>query len=107
MRQLKVRIRAVLSYTLTILLIGGYPAATFALTSPDTTATTTTTSPPPEPKPVYTYDPATGRWNTDSWKYDATSGQYGPVSQPGPTSPTGPTTAPGVPGAALPTETSG
>ncbi len=107
MRQFKVRIRAILSYTLTLLLIGGYPAATFALTSPDTTATTSTTSPPPEPKPVYTYDTATGRWNTDSWKYDATSGQYAPVSQPGPISPTGPTTAPGVPEAVLPTETSG
>ncbi len=99
MRQLKRRVQAVLSYMLTILLIGAYPVATFAETSPTQTvspASSTTTSVVPAPEPVYTFDSTTNRWNTDSWKYNAASGQYEAVSTPDPTSPTGPTSALGA-----------
>ncbi|MBC7869094.1 hypothetical protein H7X69_02870 [Candidatus Saccharibacteria bacterium] len=102
MQEFKKRIQAVLSYVLTILLIGAYPVATFAeavpaaIDSPATSATTPAVSTPaPDPKPVYTYDPTTKHWNSDSWQYDTASGQYRPVSTPGPILPTGPKTTPG------------
>jgi hypothetical protein len=107
MRELRKRIRIVLSYVLTVLLIGGYPAMTFADTAPVTTTspadTTVATAPAPAPAPIYTYDPVTAHWNTDKWQYNAGTGQYGPVSTPGPTSPTGPTVTPGPTGTTVPT----
>lgn len=78
MQALKKRIQIILSLGLAILLTGSYPVATFAQVAPETTTATPTVA----PEPTYTYDAATGRWNTDGWKFDATSGQYAATVPP-------------------------
>lgn len=49
---------------------------------------------PEPPKVTYTYDAATGRWNTNNWTYNPTSGKYEkaiqPVAEPVVVGPTGP-----------------
>lgn len=37
---------------------------------------------PAEPEKTYTYDEATGRWNSNVWTYDAASGKYIPTPAP-------------------------
>ncbi len=53
------------------------PPTPTAETQQTTTPTTTV-----EPKKNYYYDSKTGRWNTDEWKYDSTSGTYVAVPPP-------------------------
>lgn len=101
MREINRRLRVVLSYVLTVILVAGYPAATFAETVVDPTSGAASAA-VADPAPNYTYDSATGRWNSDKWQYDAGSGQYGPVSTPGPVTPTGPSVTPGASGATTP-----
>lgn len=45
-------------YAIAVLIAGGYPLAALAA------------------EPTYTYDPATGRWNTDKWQYNNETGIY-------------------------------
>ena len=44
---------------------------------------------PPKPKPIYTYDQATGRWNTQDWVYSSATGTYQPVVTTSTTPPAG------------------
>lgn len=62
------------------------PAASSTQTQQPTPAPTnqatpspTTPQKPSEPKKTYTYDAKTGRWNSDKWQYDASSGKYVPT----------------------------
>lgn len=52
------------------------PATTTTPTSTPTTTSSETTMVPPAPKTTYTYDAASGRWNSDRWAYDPISGSY-------------------------------
>lgn len=54
-------------------------AVNFPLSAVVGAADPTTTTQPDDP---YSYDPATGHWNTGSWYYDANTGTYQPVTQP-------------------------
>lgn len=73
-------------YLATLLLVGGYPMMTVAAAdtpAPSTTATATALAPAPvKPKTTYTYDKATGHWNTNAWVYNPATNQYEPVSIP-------------------------
>lgn len=83
MRQFKVRIRTVLSYSLTLLLIAACPfvaTSADATTGPTSSQTTTTVVVPTVSKPDTTLGPTS---------------KPGPTSQPGPTSKPGPTSQPG------------
>lgn len=73
-------------------------AVAFPVGMPRAFADTAPTSPAapiapttPAPKPVYTYDPATGHWNTEDWVYDAKTGTYQPVIHTSTTPPPGAT----------------
>lgn len=75
-------------YAAALVLAVGYPLSVFAeevpAASPTPTATQQTekpTSPPKKPKPTYTYNAATGRWDSDKWVYDASSNSYKPAPQ--------------------------
>jgi hypothetical protein len=45
-------------------------------TQPTTSSTTESTT---QPEPTYTYDAATGHWNSNIWTYDPASGTYKPT----------------------------
>lgn len=96
MKRMMRMIRTAVLFVTTFLLVSGYP---FALvvhadsTPPVATPpsqTTTTTAPtsstpapvPPKPEPTYTYNSATGRWDSNVWQYDPATDTYVPVPVP-------------------------
>lgn len=94
MRRLLKLIRTVFLYFAALLLVTGYPLAAMADDTPVATPTSTDTQPAP-PKPTYTYNAATGMWDSNIWQFDPVSGTYkavpAPPSKVDPTIPT-PTT---------------
>ena len=101
MKRRRSALRTVVLYGASLLIFAAYPLPvphvyaedTPAATSPASTETApvaTATSPAaasaeqPAPasepvKPTYTYDSATGHWNTDQWQYSGATGTYEPV----------------------------
>lgn len=79
-------IRRITLYITALLLAVGYPLTAMADT-PEAAATDSSTAAPadqtPPPK-TYTYNAATGHWDSNEWYYDAASGTYKPVP-PAPT----------------------
>ena len=78
----RARIKRAFMYTLIAVLTCSYPLSTSirqAGAVSDSAATDTTTT-----QPNYTYDSATKHWNTDSWRYNSTSGKYEPITPPAP-----------------------
>lgn len=71
MQKFKRIMRICVSYALVVVVAGGYPLTAMAVDA--------------APKPTYTYDPATGHWNTDTWQYNNETGAYG--AKPAPVSP--------------------
>lgn len=80
MRIINRSIKKMLIYVFALLLALNLPlsAVVGAVTDPTQTAAPTTT----QPATTYTYDAATGYWNTNKWYYDATTGTYQKVVQP-------------------------
>ena len=73
-------VRRIILYITALLLAVGYPLTAMADT-PEAAATDSSTSssdqtPPPK---TYTYNAATGHWDSNEWYYDAASGTYKPV----------------------------
>lgn len=94
MRRIVRTARTMMLYLATLLLVGAYPMMTVAAEEvPATSSTSTATTLPVKPKTTYTYDEATGRWNTNSWVYNAATGQYEPVVTVQPTVADSPPTA--------------
>jgi hypothetical protein len=79
MQEMKRRTRIIIAYTLSIILIGGYPVSLFAQTVPEAETTIVAPTETTAPEPTYTYDPATNRWNTTTWRYNSATDQYEPV----------------------------
>jgi hypothetical protein len=79
---IKRSINKMLIYVFTLLLALNLPLSAVVGAVADSTQTTT------PPADTYTYDAATGHWNTSTWYYDATTGTYQPVVQPTTQSPT-------------------
>jgi hypothetical protein len=83
-------IRTAVLFVTTFLLVSGSPLAiiVYADDIPSPTSTTTqdtTSSPtlaPAPPKPTYTYNSATGHWDSNVWQYDQATHTYMPVPQP-------------------------
>lgn len=78
--------RRITLYVTALLLAVGYPLTAMADTpeaaaTDSSTATTTDQTPPPK---TYTYNAATGHWDSNEWYYDAASGTYKAVP-PAPT----------------------
>jgi glucoamylase len=65
------------------------PVNTESTTPPETQVTnlSPSTEAPTKPDTTYTYDAATGHWNTNSWVYDPASGTYKAVVAPAPSTP--------------------
>ncbi len=77
-------IRRATLYVTALLLVVGYPLSVMAQ-APDATTTdpaTTSVEIPPEPEKTYTYNPATGRWDSNVWYYDPATNSYQPVPLP-------------------------
>lgn len=81
-------------------------AAPRALADTAPTAPAAPVAPATKPKPVYTYDPATGRWNTQDWVYSSATGTYQPVVTTSVTPPAGVTTPTPAVSSATPTTSS-
>lgn len=83
--------RMILSGMALLMTIAFPVAAPHALADTAPTSPTATTAPaaPVKPKPIYTYDPATKRWNTQDWVYSSATGTYQPVVTSSPTPPAG------------------
>jgi len=94
MRTITKTVKAMFIYIFSLLLMAGMPLSVFAATTPasttttptatttqtkDKTKTTTTPTTTTPPSTTYTYDAATGHWNTSKWYYDAQTGTYQPV----------------------------
>lgn len=77
-------VRRVTLYITALLLAVGYPLTAMADTPEAAATDSSTTSEQTPPPKTYTYDAATGRWNSNEWYYDAASGTYKPVP-PAPT----------------------
>ncbi|NTW61537.1 hypothetical protein HGB24_02535 [Candidatus Saccharibacteria bacterium] len=78
-------IQKVLIYIFSLLLIAGFPISVMAEDVPGAVNVDTTVEPgvqPAEPTKTYTYDESTGRWNSNFWYYDSTTGIYQAVTQP-------------------------
>lgn len=75
MHKFKRTLRTIVLYSATVVLVGGVPMAAFA-----------------EDPETYTYDAATGRWNSNKWVYDPATDVYVPVDNP--TQPPTPTPTP-------------
>ncbi len=73
-------VKVALIYISALLLSLSAPVSVMAETAvaPLTSSTPSTS----QPGPTYTYDAATGRWNSDKYYYDATTGTYQRVVQP-------------------------
>lgn len=80
MRIIKESVNKMLIYVFTLLLAVNLPFSAVAGAVADTTQTTTPTT--SQPATTYTYDAATGHWNTNKWYYDAATGTYKAVAQP-------------------------
>lgn len=65
------------------LLVVGYPLTAMAQ-APEATDPAAATQ-PAAPEKTYTYNPNTGRWDSNEWYYDPVAKQYKPVPQPAPT----------------------
>jgi hypothetical protein len=103
--------KKILLYSAAVLLACSYPLSAVATTTETPSESTpvsqpATTSPaltestekpaeqvlkpepkPVKPKPVYSYDATTGRWNTEDWRYDSASNTYKKVVKPAPVAP--------------------
>ncbi|MGB4758943.1 MAG: hypothetical protein WBP26_02705 [Candidatus Saccharimonadales bacterium] len=88
MQRLKDIIHRGLLCMLALVLLGSYPATVSAQTVVPAEASSVQSEapvapePPVPPKRTYTYDPETGRWNSEDWTYDAGSGSYVPTPKP-------------------------
>ncbi|MCX6728233.1 MAG: hypothetical protein NTV39_00470 [Candidatus Saccharibacteria bacterium] len=78
MRIINRSINKMLIYVFALLIAVNFPLSA-AVGAVDSTPAAT---PPAAPATTYTYDAATGHWNTNSWYYDATTGTYKAVVQP-------------------------
>ncbi|MDB5179749.1 MAG: mucin7-like protein [Candidatus Saccharibacteria bacterium] len=93
MRRLLKLIRTAFLYFAALLLVTGYPVIAMADT-PVATPTSTDTQPAP-PKPIYTYNAATGMWDSNTWQFNPVTGTYEAVpSAPSKVDPT--TSAPAI-----------
>lgn len=98
MQRLKDIIRRGLLCMLALFLLGSYPVMASAQTvdpeaaSSSESETHVAPEAPVPPKRTYTYDPDSGRWNSEDWTYDAASGKYIPTPKPVHTGPPAATT---------------
>lgn len=97
MRRVKHGFKRLIVSSMAFLMVVAFPVAAphaLADTAPTAPPAPTTSASPttPPPKPVYTYDPSTGHWNTQEWFYDAKTGTYQPVIKTTTTPPAGATT---------------
>lgn len=76
-------------YFAALLLVTGYPVIAMADDAPVATPTSSATQTTP-PKPTYTYNATTGMWDSNTWRFDPTTGTY--VAVPAPSSATDPAT---------------
>jgi len=87
MQQIKKVTRKIIAYLTALILAAGYPIAAMADTQEPTTPPVETTqqapvetpaSPAPSepPKLTYTYNENTGRWDSEKWQYNPTTGTY-------------------------------
>jgi hypothetical protein len=74
MRRLLKLIRTTLLYSVALVLVAGYPIIVMA-DAPVATPTSVATQPAP-PKPTYTYNAATGMWDSNTWQFNPTTGTY-------------------------------
>ncbi|HEY8886788.1 MAG TPA: hypothetical protein VIM31_04825 [Candidatus Microsaccharimonas sp.] len=77
MRRLLKLIRTTFLYLAALLLVTGYPLAAMADDTPvatPTSATADTQTVPP--KPTYTYNAATGMWDSNTWVFNPVTGTY-------------------------------
>ncbi|MFZ2125719.1 MAG: hypothetical protein WA087_02540 [Candidatus Saccharimonadales bacterium] len=85
MRTINRTIRTITVYIFALVLSVSMPLSVMAegeiITSP-TEDPAPSSSPDSEPVRTYTYDESTGRWNTDQWYYDSTTGTYQAIPQP-------------------------
>lgn len=74
--------RKTILYISALVLVAGYPATAMAAPQELTTTTEPETSADgqasdaQDKKPAYTYDPATKKWNSDKWQWNAETGKY-------------------------------
>ena len=78
------------AYLTALVLVAGYPVSAMAETQEPTTpvaevaqtapletaAPTVPVAEPQKPEPVYTFNEATGRWDSDNWRYNPATGVY-------------------------------
>ncbi|MDB5165712.1 MAG: mucin7-like protein [Candidatus Saccharibacteria bacterium] len=76
MQKFKQTVRIALIYLLSLMMVGSYPVAAMAETAPESDTVAAPAETPPPSKPIYTYNPETGRWDGEKWQYDPDSGQY-------------------------------
>ena len=84
MRNIKDGIRRCILCVLTVFIVGNYPLPALAATDATPPAQSTpvaSDSAKPSPSLTYTYNQATGRWDSNKWVYDAASGTYVPAPQ--------------------------
>ncbi len=79
MRNHKNIIRACFIYALVVVTATGYPLTAFAAS-----AEPSTTSTAPAPQEAYTFNPDTGRWDSNKWKYDPATSTYQRPPAPAP-----------------------
>ena len=90
MHKIKNAARMCLIYVSMVVLASGYPMAAFAETvdgSVAPEAAPEAPAAPPAPERVYNYNPDTGRWDSDKWVFNPTSGRYEAAPQPVVTAP--------------------
>lgn len=96
MRRSRYVFKRIILSGMALLMTVAFPVAAphaLADTAPtSSTAPAAPVAPTAKPKPVYTYDPATGRWNTQDWVYSSATGTYQPVVTTSTTPPAGATT---------------
>jgi hypothetical protein len=80
-------VKTMMVYIFALLLAVSTPLSVMAEGEVGTTQTVAST-PASEPSETYTYDASTGRWNTDKWYYDSTTGTYQQVVKPTEVQPT-------------------
>ncbi len=94
MKLSRIHIRTALIYSLVAILSFSHPTVVMAEDAAISSATTAAPVTVIAPSPNYTYDPATGHWNSDQWYYDGTTGKYEPIPAPASSTVVLPTVAP-------------
>ena len=71
-------IRRGVLYFISLVLVAGYPVAAMAETQESATESTppAATQETEKPELTYTFNPATGTWDSEEWQFNAKSGQY-------------------------------